>query len=41
MRMETGDVTLEVRDSGTGGEAVLLVHGFPDTHALRAPRWRR
>ncbi|MFJ8586804.1 alpha/beta fold hydrolase [Streptomyces sp. NPDC093595] len=36
MRVDTGDVTLEVQDSGTGGETVLLVHGFPDTHAL----WR-
>ncbi|GAA4895796.1 alpha/beta fold hydrolase [Streptomyces coeruleoprunus] len=31
MRVELNDVTLEVEDRGTG-PAVLLVHGFPDTH---------
>ncbi|MEE1756559.1 alpha/beta fold hydrolase [Streptomyces sp. SP18CS02] len=44
MRVELGDVTLAVADSaagaggGPGGEdrTVLLVHGFPDTHAC----WR-
>ncbi|GGT18262.1 alpha/beta fold hydrolase [Streptomyces purpureus] len=34
-RIELTDVTLDVQDSGSG-PAVLLVHGFPDTHEL----WR-
>jgi pimeloyl-ACP methyl ester carboxylesterase len=36
MRGELSEVTLEVQDSATGRDPVLLVHGFPDTHAL----WR-
>ncbi|WP_175409374.1 alpha/beta fold hydrolase [Streptomyces sp. TRM64462] len=36
MRVELGEVALEVRDSGGTGPVVLLVHGFPDTHAC----WR-
>lgn len=32
MRVELAEVTLEVEDSGGLGPAVLLVHGFPDTH---------
>ncbi|OKK04622.1 alpha/beta hydrolase [Streptomyces sp. CB03234] len=36
MRVELSDVTLEVQDSVTGRDPVLLVHGFPDTHDL----WR-
>ncbi|MFF8828076.1 alpha/beta fold hydrolase [Streptomyces sp. NPDC015131] len=36
MRMELGEVTLDVQDSETGRDPVLLVHGFPDTHRL----WR-
>lgn len=35
MRMELSDVTLDVEVRGEG-PAVLLVHGFPDSHAL----WR-
>lgn len=35
MRMELSDVTLDVQVSGEG-PAVLLVHGFPDSHRL----WR-
>ncbi|MET9675876.1 alpha/beta hydrolase [Streptomyces sp. NPDC006482] len=35
MRVELSDVTLDVEVSGEG-PAVLLVHGFPDSHAL----WR-
>ncbi|GII59212.1 alpha/beta hydrolase [Planotetraspora thailandica] len=35
MRIHVDGVSLEVQDSGEG-PAVLLVHGFPDTHAL----WR-
>lgn len=34
--MELSEVALEVQDSGGPGPAVLLVHGFPDTHAC----WR-
>ncbi|URN17412.1 MULTISPECIES: alpha/beta fold hydrolase [Streptomyces] len=37
MRVELAEVALEVQDSGGLGPAVLLVHGFPDTHAC----WRR
>ncbi|OEJ93824.1 alpha/beta fold hydrolase [Streptomyces thermolilacinus] len=37
MRVGLGEVTLEVQDSGGTGPAVLLVHGFPDTHDC----WRR
>ncbi|MDN3292475.1 alpha/beta fold hydrolase [Streptomyces ficellus] len=41
MRMELSEVTLEVQDNevqdnGTGRDPVLLLHGFPDTHAV----WR-
>ncbi|MEU3746451.1 MULTISPECIES: alpha/beta fold hydrolase [Streptomyces] len=36
MRVELSEVTLDVRVSGEG-PAVLLVHGFPDSHDL----WRR
>ncbi|MEV3993669.1 alpha/beta hydrolase [Streptomyces sp. NPDC049837] len=36
MRVELSEVTLEVQDSATGRDPVLLVHGFPDTHDL----WR-
>ncbi|CAL9576545.1 alpha/beta fold hydrolase [Streptomyces sp. enrichment culture] len=32
MRVELDEVALEVQDSGGTGPAVLLVHGFPDTH---------
>ncbi|MGN9840012.1 alpha/beta fold hydrolase [Nonomuraea sp. H19] len=35
MRVEINGIGLEVQDSGEG-PAVLLVHGYPDTHAL----WR-
>ncbi|MFJ3586723.1 alpha/beta fold hydrolase [Streptomyces sp. NPDC090127] len=35
MRVELSEVTLDVEDSGDG-PAVLLVHGFPDSHHL----WR-
>ncbi|MGK5557918.1 alpha/beta fold hydrolase [Actinomadura kijaniata] len=35
MRVDVNGVTLEVQDGGRG-PAVLLVHGYPDTHAL----WR-
>jgi pimeloyl-ACP methyl ester carboxylesterase len=37
MRIATNDVTLEVAVAGDASEpAVLLLHGWPDTHAL----WR-
>ena len=37
MRIATNDVTLEVAVAGDDGDpAVLLLHGWPDTHAL----WR-
>jgi pimeloyl-ACP methyl ester carboxylesterase len=34
--MELGDITINVRDSGPGGEPVLLLHGWPDDGGL----WR-
>lgn len=33
-RVQAGGVRLEVRDSGGGGEPVLLIHGFPDSLEL-------
>jgi pimeloyl-ACP methyl ester carboxylesterase len=37
MRIDTNDITLEVAVTGDDGDpAVLLLHGWPDTHAL----WR-